>query len=302
MKLAKKRMSVVVEQIRQARDIHGGVIGLSLAKAAVKLSRLPIPSEWLRRRLFRDVYATRYPPGLNAEEAEKPLESYRSLNAVFTRGLKPEYRPIYAGPQNLVSPCDGTVQDAGRVERSRLVTVKGIEYQLDSLLPGTDTQPYEGGQFAIVFLSPIDCHRVFCPHDGWLEQVIHVPGARLLVHPPFQSPEFPVFTLNERMIFRFGSEMGSYVLVMVAGWGVGNITLPLAPAFRPRSSQIESWRPSLPHSAKRGDWLATFELGSSVVLIAASSLAATPLIRPSAKVRYGEPIFRCVPPSTPHPG
>ena len=39
------------------------------------------------------MYARKYPPGLNEQEAENPLEAYRSFNAVFTRGVKPEYRP-----------------------------------------------------------------------------------------------------------------------------------------------------------------------------------------------------------------
>ena len=95
--------------------------------------------------------------------------------------------------------------------------------------------PYEGGRFAIIFLSPIDCHRVFSPQDGCLEEVVHVPGARLLVHPPFQRAEYPVYTLNERVILRLSAESGSCVVVMVAGWGVGNITLPFAPSFRPGS-------------------------------------------------------------------
>ena len=276
-------------------------MGLCLAFLGVKLSRLPIPSQRLRLRLFRDTYAKRYPPGLNEQEAEKPLEAYRSLNAVFTRGLKPEYRPIPAGTPEILSPCDGTVQDVGRVEQGRLVTVKGIEYSLVSLLLDMDIHLYEGGQFAIIFLSPIDCHRVFSPQDGCLEEIVHVPGVRLLVHPPFQRAEYPVYTLNERMILRLSAEFGSCVVVMVAGWGVGNITLPVAPRFQPRSKRVESWRWESPHAVKRGDWIATFELGSSVVLITSSSFKATPLVSPNEKVHYGQPVLRFAPADSPLP-
>lgn len=285
-------MSIKWEQFRQARAIHGGLIGFCLALMAVKLSRLPIPSRRLRLLLFRDLFVRKYPPGLNEQEAEKPLDAYPSFNALFTRGVKPEYRPIPVGSPEVVSPCDGTVQDVGRVERGRLLTVKGIEYSLSSMLAGLDPAPFEGGQFAIIFLSPVDCHRVFSPDDGCLDEVVHVPGARLLVHPPFQRERFPVYTLNERMIFRLAAPAGSCLVVMVAGWGVGNITLPLAPAFRPGSRRIESWRWNSPRKVKRGDWMATFELGSSVILITASSLQATPLVSPNEKVHYGQPVFR----------
>ena len=130
------------------------------------------------------------------------------------------------------------------------------------------------------------------PWTGDLEEVVHVPGARLLVHPPFQRPEYPVYTLNERMIFRMSTDSGSCAVVMVAGWGVGNITLPLAPGFRPGSRSVESHRWAPPQPVERGDWIATFELGSTVVLITSSSPEATPLVSPNEKVRYGQPVFR----------
>jgi phosphatidylserine decarboxylase len=241
-----------------------------------------------------------YPPGLDHQEAERPLGDYRSFNALFTRGVKSERRPIARGTTDLLGPCDGTVQDVGRVSAGTLMTVKGIEYSLGALLADVNVQLYEGGQFAIIFLSPIDCHRVFSPLDGYLEEVVHVPGARLLVHPPFQRPEFPVYTLNERMIFRMSTDSGSCAVVMVAGWGVGNITLPLARGFRPGSVSIESHRWSPTQPVERGDWIATFELGSTVVLITSSSPEVIPLVSPNEKILYGQPVFRLNESSLPH--
>jgi phosphatidylserine decarboxylase len=275
-------------------------VGLCLATLGVKLSRMPIPSRRLRERLFRDLYARMYPPGLDHQEAERPLGDYRSFNALFTRGVNSERRPIPRDTTDLLSPCDGTVQDVGRVSEGTLMTVKGIEYSLGSLLADVNVQLYEGGRFAIIFLSPIDCHRVFSPLDGYLEEVVHVPGARLLVHPPFQRSEFPVYTLNERMIFRMSTDSGSCAVVMVAGWGVGNITLPLAPGFRPGSVSVESHRWSPTQPVERGGWIATFELGSTVVLITSSSPEVIPLVSPNEKILYGQPVFRLNESSLPH--
>ena len=157
--------------------------------------------------------------------------------------------------------------------------MKGIEYTLGSLAARTSTSgQFEGGHFAIVFLSPIDCHRVFSPQDGHLEEVIHVPGYRLLVHPPYQRAEYPVYTLNERMILRLSTDLGPCLLVMVAGFGVGNITFPLAPAFRPKAktAATRTWSP--PAAVKRGEWIATFELGSTVVLFTPPAANVTPLV------------------------
>src|SRR4029077_899128 len=92
----KKRLTIRIEQFRQARRIHGGLLNLGVALLGIKLSRLHIPRR-LRPRLYRDVYNKKYPPGLDEKEAEKPLLDYPSLNALFTRGIKPEYRPIPRG-------------------------------------------------------------------------------------------------------------------------------------------------------------------------------------------------------------
>lgn len=285
------RQAIRREQRRQAWAIHGGLVGFGVALLGVALARLPLPSRRLRERLYRTAFGKKYPPGLNEAEMDRPLAEYPTLNALFTRGVRPECRPIPAGTPQFLSPCDGTVQDVGRVEKGRILTLKRIEYTLESLLPGTDTAAFEGGHFAVVFLSPIDCHRVFAPQDGELHEATHVPGARLLVHPPFQRAEFPVYTLNERVLFRFTTPLGPCVMAMVAGWGVGNITLPAAPDFRPRARRVTAtaWSPPLP--VRRGEWVATFELGSTVVLVVPPADGVKCAVSPNDKVRYGEPLF-----------
>jgi phosphatidylserine decarboxylase len=279
------------EQYRQAKRLSGGLLPLSCAVLGIRLARLPIPTKQLRLWLYRGFFGKRYPPGLDEKEAEKPLWAYPSLNALFTRGVKPECRPIPAGTPQFLAPCDGIVQDAGRVEDGKILTVKGIEYTLESLLPGTDPRPFAGGRFLIIFLSPIHCHRVFSPQEGHLEEAIHVPGFRLLVHPPYQRAEYPVYTLNERVTLRFSTPLGPCVVVLVAGWGVGNITLPLDPGFRPRSrvTAARSWSPPAP--VRRGQWVATFELGSTVVLLTPPAANVESLVSPNEEVKYGQPIL-----------
>src|SRR5262245_31139304 len=170
--MTRDRRAIRWEQFRQAKRLSGGLLKLSLAALGIRLARLPIPSKRLRLWLYRAFFRKQYPPGLDEKEAEKPLWAYPSLNALFTRGLKPECRPIAADAPQFLSPCDGTVQDVGRVEGGKILTLKGIGYTLSSLMPRTDTRPFEGGRFLVVFLSPTDCHRVFSPQDGYLEEAI----------------------------------------------------------------------------------------------------------------------------------
>ena len=74
-----------------------------------------------------------------------------------------------------------------------------------------------------------------------------------------------------------------------AGWGVGHITLPKAPSFRPgRRVKRHPFAPPL--GVKRGDWIGTFELGSTVVLFTPLT-GATALVSSNDKVKYGQPVF-----------
>jgi phosphatidylserine decarboxylase len=279
------------EQFRQAKFIHGGLLKMAVAFLGVKLARMRIPTKRLRMSIYRKLFGKKYPPGINEVEAEQPISAYPSLNALFTRGIKPEFRPIPAGTPQLLCPCDGTVQDVGRIDHGKLLTLKNIEYTLGSLLPQVDTRPFENGHYAIIFLSPIDCHRVFSPQDGRLEEAIHVPGYRLPVHPPCQRTEYPVYSLNERVMLRFATELGPCLVVMVAGWGVGNISLPAAREFHRRRGTLTSkvWSP--PIAVKRGEWIATFELGSTAVLLVPPHAGMVSLVSPNEKVKYGQPVF-----------
>jgi phosphatidylserine decarboxylase len=140
-------------------------------------------------------------------------------------------------------------------------------------------------------LSPTDCHRVFSPLDGQLDALTHVPGYRLLVHPPFQKKEFPPYSLNERVILHLRTPQGACALILVAGWGVGNITLPMDCQYRPRWRRLTSKTYDPPKLVSRGNWIATFELGSTAILIAERGIACYPRVGPNEKVNYGQPLF-----------
>ncbi|MGC3967870.1 MAG: archaetidylserine decarboxylase [Pirellulales bacterium] len=283
-------LRVRYEQFRSARRIHGGTLKMCAAAVGVKLARVPIPSRRLRTWVYRKVYGGKY-SALHEDQLERPLGEFRSLNELFTRGVRAECRPLAAAPGRMLCPCDSTVQDLGTLQRDRLLTVKGIEYTLDSLLAGVDSKRFVDGRFAILFLSPADCHRVFCPCDAELVEMTHVPGRRLLVHPPYQRREFPVFALNERVILRFQSPLGMFVLVMVAGWGVGNISYPYPTRLKPRKRRVTNYILPSPRRFHAGDWVAAFGLGSTVILITEPHADVAIHLQRDQPVRYGSPAW-----------
>ncbi|MEZ6131881.1 MAG: archaetidylserine decarboxylase [Planctomycetaceae bacterium] len=283
-------MKTRFEQTRQARRIHGGWCNLFGATLGVRLSRCPIPAA-LRPRVYRALYGSKY-EALDEDDLEKPLHEFRSINELFTRGVRSERRPIADNAERqFIAPCDSTVQDIGRLRNDTILTVKDISYQISSLAPGTDVGDFHDGQFAILFLSPRDCHRVFSPQNGTLTAMTHVPGYRLLVHPPYQRPEFPVFTLNERLVMELTTPLGRCLLIMIAGWGVGHITHPFPSKLKPHPRNIRRIELESPRLLQAGDWLATFELGSTVVLITEGDCPVQQSVHCGDTLRYGESLF-----------
>ncbi len=287
-------MRIRLEQIRQARRIHGGTLSMLGAAIGIRLSRVPIPTATLRRKVFGMLYGGKY-EAIDEAELESPLEDYPTINALFTRGVKAEQRPLPERVDQFLSPVDSTVQDHGRIQNDTIMTVKGIRYTLESMCPETDVSPFVDGEFAILFLSPRDCHRVYTPAEGVLERMVHVPGHRLLVHPPYQRPEFPVFVLNERLIMQFDTILGKCLVIMVAGWGVGHITHPfsIGRRFSPRRVSVTPVEPG--RNVRRNEWVATFELGSTVILITEMDKAGPALFERDQKIRLGQPIYDAKP-------
>lgn len=283
-------MGVRLEQFRQARRIHGGLAGMLTAAAGVHLSRLPIPGKALRRRVFSMMYGGKY-GALDESELEQPLTEYRSINALFTRGVRDELRPLSERTDVLLSPVDGTVQDEGLIQNDTVLTVKQIPYILNSLCPETDTDSFKHGRFAILFLSPRDCHRVYSPADCQLTRVVHVPGRRLLVHPPYQTAEYPVFSLNERLVMELQTAHGRVLVILVAGWGVGCLThpFPLPVAIRRNTTSVFELSPA--RTLLRGEWMATFELGSTVIVLAERGRTERMLCPRDSCTRIRQPLF-----------
>jgi phosphatidylserine decarboxylase len=295
---ARERWKTKIEECRQALAVHGGPLNFCAASLGVRLSRVRIPSRRLRCLIYRRMYGKKYPP-LDETELERALGSYPSLNALFTRSIRSELRPIAEGANKLLAPCDGSVQEIGRLRDGKIMTVKGIEYTAGSLVANGDASEFRDGHYAIIFLSPLDCHRVFSPQDVACERVVHVPGYRLVVHPPFQRREFPTFTYNERVILRLSTPLGACALVLVAGWGVGNISLRFDPDFKVRARfgrrarvlSEKTYAPPVP--VRKGNWLATFELGSTAILMFERGAGVKAEAATGSTVRYGQPLFTC---------
>jgi phosphatidylserine decarboxylase len=234
--------------------------------------------------------------GVDLSDVALPIDRFPTLNAFFTRALRDGARPIALDPDVLVSPADALVHDAGPVPVSgRLDQVKGRRYGLGALLGDeSEAAPFLRGVYATLYLSPRDYHRVHFPADGQVVRWRHLPGRLYPVNRPAVRSVDGLFAKNERITIHLETErFGPIAVVMVGAANVSRITLPFAPdpgPFRGRSPGLVVPREPIP--VRRGDELGVFNLGSTVVLLAADRRLAP--VRPLAgdHVVMGSELFR----------
>jgi len=217
--------------------------------------------------------------GADPREAELALDAYPSLGAFFVRRLKPLVRPLDPDPRALLSPCDGTLQALGRIERGALLQAKGQSYALQELLGSSASENgLEGAWTATIYLSPRDYHRVHAPLAARLEEVRWLGGERRSVAPRVLARVPRVLATNERAVLVLRGERALFYLAMVGALNVGRI----------RVLGVEPGRaPPQPLDFARGAELARFEMGSTVVLVVPGA-HALPGLAAGASVRLGQ--------------
>jgi phosphatidylserine decarboxylase len=216
--------------------------------------------------------------GADLSEIASPLASHESLSAFFVRRLRDGARPIDPGADAIVAPCDGTLQATCAVERGSLVQAKGRSYALEELLGSrTDAEACEGGQAWTIYLSPRDYHRVHAPETCSLSSLRRIAGARFSVAPSVLDARL-VLPVNERAVFRLDTARGVLWMVMVGATNVGRI-------------RVVGDGADLPRRFQRGEEIARFEMGSTVVLVSErGSAECPPALLQGTSIRLGQRI------------
>ena len=132
---------------------------------------------------------------------------YKSFNEFFTRPLKDGVRPL--SRSTWVCPVDGAISQCGAIERDQIFQAKGHLYSTRALVGGDAAlaAQFENGQFATLYLSPRDYHRIHMPIAGTLLRMIHVPGDLFSVNPTTARGVPGLFARNERVVLS-AREMG----------------------------------------------------------------------------------------------
>jgi phosphatidylserine decarboxylase len=238
----------------------------ALSQAVGRLADTRIPTA------FRDgVYSTFAAQfGVDVDEAELPMSSYTSVNAFFTRRLRPGVRPINSDEGCVVSPVDARVSQFGVISGGEMVQAKGRTYQVGDLLQDSvEADRFRGGHYATLYLSPKDYHRIHFPAPGSILGYKYHPGHLWPVNPASVHNVDKLFCVNERVTV-FMNAFGDVpmAVILVGATCVGRMSLSFdrlvtnVPGCRAERVRYEGGK-----AVERGAELGMFHLGSTVIML-----------------------------------
>jgi phosphatidylserine decarboxylase len=232
------------------------------------ISRIQVPRQ-VREPVFRAL-ASKF--RMDLSEADLPLADYASFSDLFVRRLRDGARKVDDQPYTMISPVDGCISQLGAIEADQLIQAKGLLYSLPELLRDQAlADVLKGGLFFTLYLRPKDYHRIHVPLTTRVLAVQQVAGSLFPVQ-PWAVRRIPgLFVRNERVVLQLDTVAGPAALVCVGASGVGSISTVFG-AIR------GTMRFRSPPLFKKGEEIAAFNLGSTVILVfAAGQLSPRPL-------------------------
>jgi phosphatidylserine decarboxylase len=254
---------------------------------------------WFKSRLI-NWFAKQYQVDMS-EAAVEQLDAYEHFNAFFTRALKDGARPLDSSADAVLCPADGAVSQLGKIEHGRIFQAKGHSFSVLELLGGDSNRAAEfmGGEFATIYLSPKDYHRVHMPLAGTLREMIYVPGRLFSVNQTTAENVPELFARNERAVCIFDTERGPMAVVLVGAMIVASIETVWAGLITPPKRELKSTRydsaARAPIELAKGAELGRFKLGSTAIVLFgpeqvqwASELGASSAVRMGQRLGAGK--------------
>ncbi|TCB41595.1 phosphatidylserine decarboxylase [Acinetobacter terrestris] len=209
-------------------------------------------------------FKAQYDIDMSIAEQSNALK-YKSFNEFFTRSLKDGVRAIDDSPNSIVSPADGAISQLGKIEDGDIFQAKGQSFSVEKLIADPQlAEPFKNGQFATVYLSPKDYHRVHMPFSGTLTETLYVPGELFSVNQTTAENIPGLFARNERMVCLFDTELGRMAVVLVGAMIVAGIETVATGKVKP-TGRLELNQHNL--LLEKGAELGRFYLGSTAVIL-----------------------------------
>ena len=172
---------------------------------------------------------------------------------------------------------------------------KGHSYSTRALVGGDAAlaAQFQDGEFATLYLSPRDYHRIHMPCAGRLTRMVYVPGDLFSVNPTTARGVPGLFARNERVVCVFEGERGPFVMVLVGATIVGSMaTVWHGVVQRSRQGGVREWDyQGQGLRLTQGQEMGRFLLGSTVVMLfPPKTVAFTAHWATEVAVRMGEPM------------
>ncbi|MFT7258476.1 MAG: phosphatidylserine decarboxylase [Glaciecola sp.] len=231
---------------------------------------------------------------VDMSEAKYPEPThYNTFNAFFTRQLKDDIRPIEDNEKQLCHSVDGRVSQFGKIIGDEIFQAKGHNYSLTTLLGGKPelASVFKGGDFATIYLSPKDYHRIHMPIDGKLTDMLHVPGELFSVNPLTAANVPGLFARNERVVTIFDTPAGKVAIVLVGATIVASIETVWAGNITPPAGKtVQHWQyEEQDIQLNKGDEMGRFKLGSTIVVCFEPNAVEFADLQAGMLTRLGEP-------------
>lgn len=218
---------------------------------------------WVKNTFIKS-FASRYEIDMSLA-AEPQLTAYSSFNDFFTRALKDGARAIDPAADSIVSPADGAISQLGKIVGDDVFQAKGQSFSVNQLIGDVKlAAPFHDGEFATVYLSPRDYHRVHMPFAGRLTDTLYIPGELFSVNGTTAQHVEGLFARNERMVCLFDTEIGRMAVVLVGAMIVAGIETVATGKAKP-TGKIEQQKHNL--QLDKGAELGRFYLGSTAVVL-----------------------------------
>lgn len=209
-------------------------------------------------------FKSKYQIDLSIAQQKNAL-AYKSFNEFFTRGLQQGVREVDADVHSIVSPADGMISQIGNIVEGEVFQAKGQHFSVEQLVADPQlAEPFRNGQFATVYLSPKDYHRVHMPFAGTLTETLYVPGELFSVNQVTAENVPSLFARNERMVCLFDTEIGRMAVVLVGAMIVAGIETVATGKVKP-TGRLELQKHQL--ALAKGDELGRFYLGSTAIVL-----------------------------------
>ena len=203
-----------------------------------------------------------------SESAQQSIEQFSSFNAFFIRELKPGARPIDDQTNSIVCPADGRISQITSYEKDQVIQAKGQYYSMSELLGGDNDYGTlcTSGNFANIYLSPRNYHRVHMPFDGQLLEMIYIPGRLFSVAPYSTEVIKGLYTRNERVVSIFLTEIGYMTVVMVGAVNVAAIEMAWEGLITPPHGDRITRKTYSDIRLEKGQELGIFNMGSTAIM------------------------------------